>query len=491
MRPPGLVVPGDVFGEEWNRWRVQMIVNHVADETLWISAAGVDRNLVYGHATPRLDDYGYADSIDTATAPNGAGGVTYYQWQAADFGRVNNALRAAGNNNWGVFELNPLSTDFETCYNNLLTLYKDGTKIICPNSWESDNANKDQYAIFESPNWGDTFGNSIKQFLTDYSNTPRNVQPVPWNPGNKVYDLYDQFSTSAQSGIDNHLEPAGSVGNVGRKSIFSHVDGVITYTITLPVVSQSVGQRINFWTSVGIKDGAGVGGDVQFQAIINGGSNLFGPSYHLHKNYWVWNRWVPMMVDLTDWAGQTITLTLHTSGSSNYGWTMWGAPAIYVTRFDETTAAGEANNLALGSPVSTKSSDGGPARLPEHITDGSGAGWSSVSHPSAVATEWITIDLQTTQSIGKVVLFARDDLSPTAGTGFPTAFEIQGADNADGPWGTLLELKDYPSPKAGDGQIFTFPSANARYVRVFATVLGGVGSESGYRFQLASAKVYA
>ena len=65
-----------------------------------------------------------------------------YGWDPANYGEIDNPLRAAGKNNWGNFELNPLTTDATISYNNILTLYNDGIKVICPNSWESDEATK-------------------------------------------------------------------------------------------------------------------------------------------------------------------------------------------------------------------------------------------------------------------------------------------------------------------------------------------------------------
>jgi hypothetical protein len=121
--------------------------------------------------------------------------------------------------------------------------------------------------------YANTFGNAIKQFLSDYGNSQRNLAPPPWNPGTRVFDFYDSFSSATSTGPDNHLEAAGSVGNVVRKSVYSAVGGVITYTVSLPSVS--AGQRLNFWTSLGIKDGAGIGGETQFQVTINGQA-LFG-----------------------------------------------------------------------------------------------------------------------------------------------------------------------------------------------------------------------
>jgi hypothetical protein len=81
-----------------------------------------------------------------------------------------------------------------------------------------------------------TFGLETQQFLSNYANTPRNLQPPPWNPGARVYDFYDSFSTATSTGPDKSLGAAGSVGNVVRKSVYSAVGGVITYIADLSAV---------------------------------------------------------------------------------------------------------------------------------------------------------------------------------------------------------------------------------------------------------------
>jgi hypothetical protein len=64
----------------------------------------------------------------TATAANGASGVTYYGWVPASFGCVDNPMRGSGKNNFGTFEINLLSNDLILSYNTLLTFYNDGVK---------------------------------------------------------------------------------------------------------------------------------------------------------------------------------------------------------------------------------------------------------------------------------------------------------------------------------------------------------------------------
>jgi hypothetical protein len=132
------------------------------------------------------------------------------------------------------------------------------------------------------------------------------------------------------------------------------------------------------------------------------------------------------MVDVTPWSGSTVAFQFLTTGNDVWGWTIWGSPAVYQS-------ATVNNNLAFGATVSVSSTDVEGVRWdPSFITNGNvdggvngRNGWSSVSHPSASATEWATIDLGSSQNIGKVILFSRSDLIDFTGTGFPTAFEIQ------------------------------------------------------------------
>lgn len=49
MSPPTGVTPGNTFYEEWERWRVLLIVHSTSDETLWLEQAGLERTVVYGH----------------------------------------------------------------------------------------------------------------------------------------------------------------------------------------------------------------------------------------------------------------------------------------------------------------------------------------------------------------------------------------------------------------------------------------------------------
>jgi hypothetical protein len=84
--------------------------------------------------TPRQDDCGFGDSLDTFTAAKGAGGFTNYGGKPLDLGQVDNAARGQGKNQYRNFELNPQTSDETISYTTLLTMFRDDMKVICPNS---------------------------------------------------------------------------------------------------------------------------------------------------------------------------------------------------------------------------------------------------------------------------------------------------------------------------------------------------------------------
>jgi hypothetical protein len=75
-------------------------------------------------------------------------------------------------------------------------------------------------------------------------------------------------------------------------------------------------------------------------------------------------------------------------------------------------------------------------------------------------------------------------------TGFPTGFQIQGSQDSN-TWRIVVNESNYSGAKAGEGEIFTFPQASARYVKIIGTTLGGVGTEFGYRIQLGEVEIFA
>ena len=496
LTPPKDFTVGQIFSEEWQRWRIMQVINSNADNTLLLIQNGIDRKQVFGHQTPQLDFYNFADDLSAATAPLGAGGLTFYAWNPADYGMVVPPLRARGSNRWGNFELNPLSSDFSSGYNNMEALRDHGIKIVCPNAWEDYAHIRDMYAMYNSEQYGDAWGQGLGKWMSDHENEPRYTQPEPWNPGQKVLDLYDNFANAtASTGADNHQEANATCGNVVRKSIYSAASGSISWTVAFPSVKDTNTQRLNLWTSLGVKDGASTnGGPVSFQIVLDGNLLLGTNGLTLPQNYWTWKRWVPIMIDITPWEGQTKTLSLVTNTSAATGGDMlWGAPQIF-----NSASAGE--NLAQGRSVTVSSQSSDKRWDPKYLVDGiedsqstGPVGWSSALRKSANSTEWAIIDLGSAHDIGKVVLFSRSDPTDANGSGFPVDFTIAGSlngGNATTGWTDLVAQTNFPGTQGGEGEIFLFESASVRYLRVQATKLSGVGLESGYAMQLGEIEAF-
>ncbi|MCD9023154.1 discoidin domain-containing protein [Cohnella silvisoli] len=111
------------------------------------------------------------------------------------------------------------------------------------------------------------------------------------------------------------------------------------------------------------------------------------------------------------------------------------------------------------------------------------SGWSSTNNLGSDHTESITFDLGASKTVGEVNLFPRGG----GGIFFPIDFNIQIAQNAGGPWTTVVTKTNYPASTTG--QWFPFTPATARYVKIEGTKLRPVGSE--YRMQLAEVEIYA
>lgn len=103
-------------------------------------------------------------------------------------------------------------------------------------------------------------------------------------------------------------------------------------------------------------------------------------------------------------------------------------------------------------------------------------GWSSKSHGSAKAEEWLMIDLGAVKSVEKLELWARDDRDSRNGiAGFPRAFVVEGMDNA-GAWRVLKSYSNAVPPKPGESFVVDFYTVighpKVKSLRIRATELG-------------------
>ena len=155
-------------------------------------------------------------------------------------------------------------------------------------------------------------------------------------------------------------------------------------------------------------------------------------------------------------------------------------------------------NLALNKPVAAFSSiENGGNWSVDNLTDGDlingtaedGGGYTSSSDEyNSHSTEWVQVDLLSTQEIDRVVLWPRRVLGDVYT--FPETFEILvSTDGAE--WQTVVREQNYPLVQS-EAQTFTFEPAKARYLRIRAIKLRPNPADGNrYRIQLAELEAYA
>jgi hypothetical protein len=116
-------------------------------------------------------------------------------------------------------------------------------------------------------------------------------------------------------------------------------------------------------------------------------------------------------------------------------------------------------------------------------------GWSSNSDLSENHTEWVSVDLGSPQTVGRVTLWPTNLNGNHVGDYFPSDFTIEVS--SDGTtWQPVVTETGYAKPADGSAQTFTFTPQSARYVRVVGTSLRADES-SQYRMQFAEMEVYS
>jgi uncharacterized protein YjdB len=151
-------------------------------------------------------------------------------------------------------------------------------------------------------------------------------------------------------------------------------------------------------------------------------------------------------------------------------------------------------NLALGKTATA--SDAISGWPPSHLTDGTRSGGGVTTYSSNILAEytnqWILLDLGSTQTFNRLLIFPRNDGAPS-GYGFPRAFTLEASDDNE-TWTPLVAKSDYPyagtTPQRftvlGDGDGIT-----ARYIRMSVTRLNpNPGDGNNPRIQLAEFEVY-
>ncbi|MBJ6367823.1 discoidin domain-containing protein [Snuella sedimenti] len=106
--------------------------------------------------------------------------------------------------------------------------------------------------------------------------------------------------------------------------------------------------------------------------------------------------------------------------------------------------------------------------------------------------EWITVDLNDTIEVNRVVLYPIYSLDMNMEAyGFPLGFKIQ-VSNDGIVWETVKELENYSIPKIYEPQVFDFNKRYARYVKILGTNLQRNKYDEGslYRMALSGIEIY-
>jgi|GEM_PF-4828849 len=333
--PPRTRSDGNPFWEEWTRWRTMLLKHHLQDMANWLIEAGLPANRVFAHQnhiSSGSADYYLTSSITTTAALSpGSLGVTLYGNATKDTDYFKQLL--GYDNNWGAPEYNPMDkTNKASNYDGLVKTYEGGAHYISPLSW-NDPVNS-PYEIK-----GTQFEAAIHDFIAAYGNQRRPARFDIDAPGTLVYNLTSNFGSATVANSPAASAGTQTVGGVSKNGLFVHApssgDATVTYSnVALPAVSN--GERIHLALFSGLADGADTSDGYKVQVRING-TTVFTGDYN-QPHYSRWHRWEPAMIDLTAYAGQTVSVTLVSNKGTTdaHDWVVFGTPAIYKGTPDVT-----------------------------------------------------------------------------------------------------------------------------------------------------------
>ncbi|MFD2612477.1 fibronectin type III domain-containing protein [Paenibacillus gansuensis] len=349
--PPRTRADGNPFWEEWSRWRTMLLKHHLQDLTNWLIEAGLPANRIFSHQnhiTSGSDGYYLTSSIlTTADLSPGSLGVTLYGDATKDTDYMKQVL--GYNNNWGAPEYNPQQkTDKAYNYDGLVKTYEGGAHYISPLSW-----NDPVTSPYEIKNT--QFETAMQEFVAAYGNQRRPARFDINSPGTLVYDLKANFSQAVVSNTISGTAGTYTVGGTAKDGIFLHApntgDATAVYSnVALPNVTN--GERLNIAIHSGLADGANTSDGYKVKVLVNGTAVFTGDYSQPH--YSLWHRWEPAMIDVTNYAGQTVQITLVSNkgkSTSSHDWVVFGTPAIYKGTPDYTppSAVGTLTASTAGS----------------------------------------------------------------------------------------------------------------------------------------------
>ena len=326
--------------------------NWVLDTANLFVAQGVPANLIFPHQIP--GEFWNADRTRSSASTiwsgylpfNGNLGITF-------FGNVNVPKISQYSRRWGIFEWHPApgkspsdSALYSAGYDSLNNyyLYNNDAYALFPGWWRKTGTQDATFPLNDSK-FADSLRDWIRQRqrLETVGIVGRYVAILP--------KLGAVGTNSPDTGFRNV-----SVGGVVQPSLYQHppTNGTysqINFSLSMPQIK--TGEHILFVSDLGLKDGATVSDGVYFRVLVNGQSKLvqkvtYDQTWHLAT------------VDLTAFAGQSVTLTLgtHMFGNSAADWASWGDPQVLVT------PASGASPIETPTPTATPSPTATPTPLP-------------------------------------------------------------------------------------------------------------------------------
>ena len=194
----------------------------------------------------------------------------------------------------------------------------------------------------------------------------------------------------------------------------------------------------------------------------------------------IWNWWFYLLLP----AVTTCNTPVYANPTTAMTYTVGGAPAPAPTPAPITFPSYTSGGTKMMASSSVESGSWGMSKMYDSLGSSSAAsmGWSSNSSLTTDHSEWVMIDKGATGPTSYVNLTPRTD-GVNAGYGFPVDFRIEtSTDNVT--WTPQVAKTGYAKP-GGLLQLFSFPTVNARYVRIVGTKLRANPNDGNqYRMQL-------
>ncbi|TAG10486.1 MAG: hypothetical protein EAZ42_03850, partial [Verrucomicrobia bacterium] len=217
-----ITTPNGRWWQLWHRFRTHQVQQMVQAQIGWCRDVGWSPDMLYSHQIPNNPaststlDLMHATPWDTAFVTGGGTGITTYGPKARDT-TIFSAMRQ-NDKNWGIFEYNPLSTNFSNNLQALNAVWNSEAKALAPFLW---------WGFPEYQIRGTSFEQALTQFVFDRRNdrfsslAAHQVSPtsndVIW-PMNNI-DEVESHTFSVSPTVSNGMLRGGLSNPAGKLSL--------------------------------------------------------------------------------------------------------------------------------------------------------------------------------------------------------------------------------------------------------------------------------